>query len=64
MVVIRAFGKEANYLRDLPLHHSQKEVETTDIEKRFGLLEGIAFLCMEHDENERIRLLLDRFFDR
>lgn len=25
-VVIRAFGKEANYLRDLPLHHSQKEV--------------------------------------
>ena len=27
-VVIRAFGKEANYLRDLPLHHSQKEIET------------------------------------
>ncbi len=25
-VVIRAFGKEVNYLRDLPLHHSQKEV--------------------------------------
>jgi hypothetical protein len=25
-VVIRAFGKEANYLRDLPLHHSQKEI--------------------------------------
>lgn len=25
-VVIRAFGKEAHYLRDLPLHHSQKEV--------------------------------------
>ncbi|MBR5735997.1 MAG: WYL domain-containing protein [Bacteroidales bacterium] len=25
-VVVRAFGKEVNYLRDLPLHHSQKEV--------------------------------------
>ena len=25
-VVIRAFGKEANYLRDLPLHHSQVEI--------------------------------------
>ncbi len=25
-VVIRAFGKEVNYLRDLPLHHSQREV--------------------------------------
>lgn len=29
-IVIRAFGKEAYYLRDLPLHHSQKEIETTD----------------------------------
>ena len=29
-VVIRAFGKEANYLRDLPLHHSQKEVDNAD----------------------------------
>ncbi len=29
-VVIRAFGKEANYMRDLPLHHSQKEVCTED----------------------------------
>lgn len=27
---IRAFGKEVYYLRDLPLHHSQKEVETTE----------------------------------
>ena len=25
-VIIRAFGKEANYLRDLPLHHSQIEI--------------------------------------
>lgn len=25
-VVVRAFGKETNYLRDLPLHHSQKEI--------------------------------------
>lgn len=29
-VVIRALGKEANYLRDLPLHHSQREVENAD----------------------------------
>ena len=28
-VVIRAFGKEVFYLRDLPLHHSQKEIATT-----------------------------------
>lgn len=27
---IRAFGREVYYLRDLPLHHSQKEVETAD----------------------------------
>ncbi len=27
-VVIRAFGKEAYYLRDLPLHHTQKEIGT------------------------------------
>lgn len=25
-IVIRAFDKEADYLRDLPLHHSQKEI--------------------------------------
>lgn len=29
-VVIRAFGKEVNYLRDLPLHHSQRPVESTE----------------------------------
>lgn len=29
-VRIRAFGEEVYYLRDLPLHSSQKEVETTD----------------------------------
>ena len=29
-VVIRAFGYEANYLRDLPFHHSQKEISTED----------------------------------
>lgn len=26
---IRAFGQEVFYMRDLPLHHSQKEVNTT-----------------------------------
>ncbi len=29
-VVIRAYGREVHYLRDLPLHHSQKEVVTTE----------------------------------
>ena len=37
-VVIRAFGKEVNYLRDLPLHHSQKEVEQGDDYTDFELL--------------------------
>ena len=36
-VVVRAFGKEANYLRDLPLHHSQREVETTEEYTDFAL---------------------------
>ena len=29
-VVIRAFGREAHYMRDLPLHHSQRELIVTD----------------------------------
>lgn len=29
-VIIRAFGQEANYLRDLPFHHSQKEIATEE----------------------------------
>ena len=29
-VVIRAFGREVHYLRDLPFHHSQKEIVTTE----------------------------------
>lgn len=29
-VVLRAYGKEVYYMRDLPLHSSQKEIETTD----------------------------------
>lgn len=28
-VRIRAYGREAFYMRDLPLHHSQEEIETT-----------------------------------
>ncbi|MBO7117211.1 MAG: WYL domain-containing protein [Bacteroidales bacterium] len=30
LVWIRAFGKEANYLRDLPLHASQRELAQGD----------------------------------
>lgn len=37
-VVIRAFGKEVNYMRDLPLHHSQKEVEVTDEYSDFEMI--------------------------
>ena len=29
-IIIRAFGTECNYLRDLPLHHSQREIAHTD----------------------------------
>ena len=29
-VVIRTYGKTANYFRTLPLHHSQRELATTD----------------------------------
>ncbi len=36
-VVIRAFGKEVFYLRDLPLHHSQKEITTTEEYSDFEL---------------------------
>jgi predicted DNA-binding transcriptional regulator YafY len=37
-VVIRAFGKEANYLRDLPLHHSQQEIEAGEGYTDFALI--------------------------
>ena len=37
-VVIRAFGREANYLRDLPLHHSQQEVEVMEEYSDFELM--------------------------
>ena len=36
-ILIRAFGREANYLRDLPLHHSQKEVFTGEEYSDFKL---------------------------
>ena len=29
-IVVRAFGTECNYLRDLPLHHSQREISNTE----------------------------------
>lgn len=29
-VVIRAFGREAYYMKDLPLHHSQREIACGD----------------------------------
>ena len=29
-IVLRAYGLEQHYLRDLPIHHSQKELKTTD----------------------------------
>ena len=29
-IVIRAYGYEPYYLRDLPLHHSQREIQSTE----------------------------------
>ena len=29
-IVLRAYGLEPNYIRDLPLHHSQREINVTD----------------------------------
>jgi len=37
-VVIRAFDKEANYLRDLPLHHSQQEIFAGEAYTDFALM--------------------------
>ena len=37
-IVIRAFGKEVNYMRDLPLHSSQKEVVCTEKYSDFELI--------------------------
>ena len=36
-IVIRAFGRESFYLRDLPLHHSQKEINKTEEYSDFEL---------------------------
>ena len=36
-IVLRAYGTEANYLRDLKLHHSQKEIATSDDYSDFEL---------------------------
>lgn len=37
-IIIRAFGKEADYLRDLPLHHSQKEITKEEVFSDFELI--------------------------
>ena len=29
-IILRAYGTQSKYLRTLPLHHSQKEIHTTD----------------------------------
>ena len=36
-IVIRAFGYEPYYLRDLPLHHTQREINSTDEYSDFEL---------------------------
>ena len=36
-VVVRAYGKMANLLRTLPLHHSQRELESTDGHTDFAM---------------------------
>ena len=36
-IVFRAFGKEASYIRDLPLHHTQTVLETDGISTTFSI---------------------------
>ena len=36
-MVVRAYGKTANYLRTLPLHHSQRVADTTEAYTDFTL---------------------------
>lgn len=36
-IVLRAYGYEPYYLRDLPLHHSQREIDTTEEHTDFEL---------------------------
>ena len=36
-VIIRAYGKTSDYLRTLPLHPSQREIDTTDGHTDFAL---------------------------
>ena len=36
-IVLRAYGYEPYYLRDLPLHHSQREINTTEEYSDFEL---------------------------
>jgi predicted DNA-binding transcriptional regulator YafY len=45
-VVVRAYGKTANYLRTLPLHHSQRELQQTDeyTEFSFDIRPTVDFL--------------------
>lgn len=38
LIVLRAYGLEPHYLRDLPLHHSQRELETTEEYTDFELV--------------------------
>lgn len=37
-VVIRAYGREVPYMRDLPFHHSQKEIATTEEYSDFEMM--------------------------
>ena len=37
-IIIRAYGREAYYMRDLPLHHSQTIIDETSEYTDFGLM--------------------------
>lgn len=47
-VVVRAYGKTPNYLRTLPMHHSQREVNTTEEYADFALDIRPTFDFQEH----------------
>ncbi|MBQ3636129.1 MAG: WYL domain-containing protein [Bacteroidales bacterium] len=57
-IVIRAYGKEAHYMRDVPIHRSQKEIaeteEYTDYEMRVRPTSDLVSYIMSRGENIKV----------
>lgn len=58
-IVLRAYGTEANYLRDLKLHHSQKEIATADEYSDFELFlrPSMDFRGKIMERGERLKVM-------